>query len=1674
MNFIQLRCVQNFLVFAFFAILSQARSEAATVTLAWDPSTDADVASYKLYYRPLSTTTLTIVDAGLATSRQVTLDDGGLAYAFWVTAMNSQGKESDPSEAARFYIGPDTALLVAWDPTPKAGLRNYTLYYGEAGGAATSINATTNIATLMTNLIGGRTYFFYAAAFSQSGAVMDNYPQMSYTMPASGTPQPLYLERTKNPPQVTLTSPTHGSTYASPGTVPLAVSVSDPDGTVDRVEYFYGTSRILTVTTPPFSGQWVNPPLGSYPLTAWVYDNDELSAFSGAPVNVTITDGGGIPLAPANLVAAPQSTSAILLTWANTATNELGYYVYRALVGGAFTRVSSLPANSTSFSSSGLASATTYQFRVTAYNTVGESDAATATATTLSAGGGGALLPPTGVAVQGTNGLVRLTWVQSPSAGIAFYRVRYQPVTGGAITVVNPGLVTSAIINLGAVVQNYRFWVTSVTAAGVESANSALVTYYRDPANSLRVIWDATPKANFRNYSIYYGLTGAPASSINAGTNLTLLLTNLLPSRTYNFYAASFNTAGAVLDQYSTVIATTTAAGGGLPVNLERQNSAPLITMTSPTNGAVFQVNAPIPLAVSTSDSDGTITAVDYYHSNTRILTVSGAPFAGTMFITAPGSYALSAHAWDNAGGGKRSATVNVTVSAGTGAPTAPGSLTATALSTSTIRLNWADLSSNESGFYVYRALAGGAFARIATLAANAVTYTSSGLAANTAYSYRVTAFNGTGESTGPTVNATTLPTLPATPTSLTATVLTPTSIRLNWTDAASTESGYYVYRALLGGAFSRIATLSSNITTYTSSPVVAGTAYSYRVSSFNAAGESAPATVNATTPPGAPATPTGLTATVLTPTSIRLNWTDAASTESGYYIYRALLGGAFTRIATLSANVTTYTSSPLTPQTAYSYRVSSFNASGESAPATVNATTPPLAPAAPTGLTAAALDATSISLAWSDPSANESGFYIYRALAGGSFIRIATLSSNTTAYVSSGLTAGTAYSYRVSAFNVTGESAFAEADAATLSDVPAAPAELAATVENSTSIWLTWSDLSANETGFKIYRALSGGSFSEIATVGPGAINYFCTGLSPETAYSFQVTAFNPSGESAPAAVDAATFPAVPLPPSGLAVEGTNAVVQATWLPSPTLNVAAYRVYYRLQSGTTVLSFDAGLATNAVIDLASTQPHVLWATAINSESAESAPSETVDYSQGPDGSLRISWEPTAKSGLRNYVLYYNQVGSPPISLNTGTNNYALVLNLVPGRTYFFYAAAVNLSGAGIENYQQAFFVAPAGGGTQHLFLLRQNSPPQVTLTSPASGTVFFAPGTIPLTVSVLDTDGFITRVEYYSGSTRLMTVTNAPFSATWDDVPVGNYTLSALAYDNTGAYRYSTAVGVSVSAAPAPPNSPSNLLADAQSPSAITLAWLDQSANEAGFYIYRAPSGGAFARIATVGPNLTAFLDTGLASETSYDYRVSAYNAGGESAPVTASAATFPLPPPAPANLAAQSSNLVVNLAWDPAPRAAAYHVYRGLAEAGPFVWLNFTLDAGYSDTAVTNGVTYYYTVSAENDGGVSDPSVVVSATPDEPPAAPTLTAATAQAGGIRLEWDDNSNNETLFQVERSTDNFNFSPVLDVVAESTSATDPTALPGTPYSYRIRAVNAAGSSVSNALPINSL
>jgi len=91
------------------------------------------------------------------------------------------------------------------------------------------------------------------------------------------------------------------------------------------------------------------------------------------------------------------------------------------------------------------------------------------------------------------------------------------------------------------------------------------------------------------------------------------------------------------------------------------------------------------------------------------------------------------------------------------------------------------------------------------------------------------------------------------------------------------------------------------------------------------------------------------------------------------------------------------------------------------------------------------------------------------------------------------------------------------------------------------------------------------------------------------------------------------------------------------------------------------------------------------------------------------------------------------------------------------------------------------------------------DAPPTVSLTAPAANTNYIAPASVAMTATTSDSDGTISKVEFYQGATLLGTASTSPYNYTWSNAAMGNYSLTAKAYDNYNVATNSSAVNIIV-----------------------------------------------------------------------------------------------------------------------------------------------------------------------------------------------------------------------------------------------------------------------------------
>ena len=144
----------------------------------------------------------------------------------------------------------------------------------------------------------------------------------------------------------------------------------------------------------------------------------------------------------------------------------------------------------------------------------------------------------------------------------------------------------------------------------------------------------------------------------------------------------------------------------------------------------------------------------------------------------------------------------------------------------------------------------------------------------------------------------------PAAPTGLSASNGGLGVVNLNWTDNATNETGFQVERRndTLGGGFSQIGSTGTNASSFTDSAAPTGSSVTYRVRASNSAGNSAYSN-NSAVATGGPTPPSSLLVTALSSGTLRLQWTDETTDETGFEVQMRREGSEFTFATLLEAD---------------------------------------------------------------------------------------------------------------------------------------------------------------------------------------------------------------------------------------------------------------------------------------------------------------------------------------------------------------------------------------------------------------------------------------------------------------------------------------------------------------------------------------------------------------------------------------------------------------------------------------------------------------------------------------------------------------------------------------------------------------------------------------------------
>lgn len=556
----------------------------------------------------------------------------------------------------------------------------------------------------------------------------------------------------------------------------------------------------------------------------------------------------------------------------------------------------------------------------------------------------------------------------------------------------------------------------------------------------------------------------------------------------------------------------------------------------------------------------------------------------------------------------------------------------------------------------------------------------------------------------------------------------------------------------------------------------------------------------------------------------------------------------------------------------------------------------PPQQPGA-TNVSATALGATSVRLSWTDNATDETGFRIDRSNDGGAtWSQAATVGAGVTSYTNYSLQPATAYAYRVRSYDDFGSSIWSNVATVSTLAPPAAPGALTVAMAGVTSARLDWTDNSTSEQGFKVEKSTDGVNFAVSTYAGANAVTATVSALNPATTYWFRVFGYDGSVEGARSNTVQATTLDLPAAPSNLAVSATTTTsVSLTWVDnSPSeqgfkversadggatwsqaaqlsANTVAWTnsnlqpgtgYWFRVRGYSGVLNGEASAAVSAQTLPPPSPPTNLTATPLSATSVRLDWPDTSSYEQG------FKVERSADGGAT-----WTQFSTTAANATTATAN-----SLAPSTVYAFrvraYQGLINgdysatVSARTLDAPPAPVNLAAAPVSTTSIALTWTNTAPSQTyvkIERSSDGVTFSQVSLVSGSATSWTNNGLQAGTQYF-------------------------FRVRATAGALDGAYS-----DVVTGATLAPPSAPANLAVQALGPTSAKLTWTDTCTYESGFKVERSTDGVTWTQVAIVSANASSWTNYGLASGSSYQYRVRAYQGATNGDFSTAAAVTMP-----------------------------------------------------------------------------------------------------------------------------------------------------------------------------------
>lgn len=368
----------------------------------------------------------------------------------------------------------------------------------------------------------------------------------------------------------------------------------------------------------------------------------------------------------------------------------------------------------------------------------------------------------------------------------------------------------------------------------------------------------------------------------------------------------------------------------------------------------------------------------------------------------------------------------------------------------------------------------------------------------------------------------------------------------------------------------------------------------------------------------------------------------------------------------------------------------------------------------------------------------------------------------------------------------------------------PAAPSNLTVQVAGITQVNLNWTDNSSNETSFKVERKVgASGAFVEIGSVAAGVTTYNDTGAASGVENFYRVRSANGSGYSSYSNVSSGTTPGPRAPStlSGVVISQTQ--INLTWSDDSTNETGFKLERAQGQAGTyaQIALLGAGVTSYNDTGLTANTEYLYRIRSYNAEGDS-------NYSL-PISKTTLPNPPGAPANLNANVVSYSNINLT--WTDQATNETGFKIERQTGAGAFAEIATVGVNSTGytdttaapLTQYTYRIRAYNTGGFSDYATSSAVNTPanssPTVSITSPQTKASFLSGANLLITAVANDSDGTITKVEFYEGGNLIGTDFTSPFTTTWNNITVGSHDLMAKAIDNLGATTTTAIVKINV-----------------------------------------------------------------------------------------------------------------------------------------------------------------------------------------------------------------------------------------------------------------------------------